>query len=168
MANIMENDKEASLRRGLSVIQSMIDISTDRLEGLRTQCNSSAELTQHEIRTLETKLVKMFSELLMTKAKLPDHMPKVPTNATEIKQWLRVVGECHGCCPFFVCRIQHFHVKNFTEQPAINLVVVLICVHPPPPPPSVPVAAVAAAAVRAAKLYNTPVPPVPYCADGGR
>lgn len=91
----MENDNEANLKRVLSMIQSMIDISADRLEGLRTQCNSSAELTQQEIRTLEAKLVRMFSELLVTKAKLPEHMPIVPANATEIKQWLRVVGEYH-------------------------------------------------------------------------
>lgn len=99
MTSIMETDNEENLRRVLHMIQCMIDISADRLEGLRTQCNASAELTQQEIRTLEAKLVKMFSELLTTKAKLPDHMPKVPTNATEVKQWLRVVGECHGCYP---------------------------------------------------------------------
>ena len=34
----------------------MIDISADRLEGLRTQCATSAELTQHEIRTLEVSI----------------------------------------------------------------------------------------------------------------
>lgn len=93
MASIMENDNDANLRQVLTMIQGMIDISADRLQGLRTQCNSSAELTQQEIRTLEAKLVKMFSELLITKAKLPDHISKVPANATEIKQWLRVVGK---------------------------------------------------------------------------
>lgn len=87
----MENENEINIRRGLDVIQSMIDISADRLEGLRTQCNSSAELTQQEIRTLETKLVKMFSELLIRKEKLPKN--NVSTNGREIKQWLRVVGK---------------------------------------------------------------------------
>lgn len=48
-----EEDPELELRRALDVVQSMIDISADRLEGLRTQCATSAELTQHEIRTLE-------------------------------------------------------------------------------------------------------------------
>lgn len=89
----MENENETNLKRGLDVIQSMIDISADRLEGLRTQCNSSAELTQQEIRTLETKLVKMFSELLIRKEKLPKNLQNVSTNGREIKQWLRVVGE---------------------------------------------------------------------------
>jgi kinase suppressor of Ras 2 len=40
----------------LDVVQSMIDISADRLEGLRTQCATSAELTQQEIRTLEVRI----------------------------------------------------------------------------------------------------------------
>lgn len=80
---------------GLDIIQSMIDISADRLEGLRTQCVTSAELTQQEMRSLETKLVKMFTEMLMTKARLPDRLPKgiAPTSAAELKQWLRVVGK---------------------------------------------------------------------------
>lgn len=93
MLIVMETENETNLKRGLDVIQSMIDISADRLEGLRTQCNSSAELTQQEIRTLETKLVKMFSELLIRKEKLPKSLKNVSTNGREIKQWLRVVGK---------------------------------------------------------------------------
>lgn len=77
----------------VEVIQSMIDISADRLERLRTQCATSAELTQQETRTLESKLVRMFSELLLTKQKIPDHLSIPPTNY-DLKQWLRVVGEC--------------------------------------------------------------------------
>lgn len=46
-------DAEQEIRRALDVVQSMIDISAERLEGLRTQCSTSAELTQQEIRTLE-------------------------------------------------------------------------------------------------------------------
>jgi len=89
-----DNENETNIIRGLDVIQSMIDISADRLEGLRTQCVTSAELTQQEIRSLEAKLVKMFSELLITKAKLPERLPKgLPATGTELKQWLRVVGK---------------------------------------------------------------------------
>lgn len=40
----------------LDVLQSMIDIFADRLVGLRTQCSTSAELTQREIRTLEVTI----------------------------------------------------------------------------------------------------------------
>lgn len=55
---------------------------------------SSAELTQREIRDLETKLVRMFSELLITKAKLPERLPRgLPATGAELKQWLRVVGK---------------------------------------------------------------------------
>lgn len=89
----MESDIE-NIRQKIDVIQSMIDLSTDRLEALRTQCLTSAELTQQEIRKLETKLVKMFSELLITKAQLGKRQPKVLTsNGSELKQWLKVVGK---------------------------------------------------------------------------
>jgi kinase suppressor of Ras 2 len=87
-----EPENEIIIRRGLDVIQSMIDISAERLEGLRTKCNASAELTQQEIRILETKLVKMFSELLITKSKLPEKYSS-PVNCVELKQWLKIVGE---------------------------------------------------------------------------
>lgn len=89
-----ENLIDDNERGGLDIIQSMIDISADRLEGLRTQCATSAELTQQEIRSLETKLVKMFSELLITKAKIPERLPRgLPATGAELKQWLRVVGK---------------------------------------------------------------------------
>lgn len=92
--NQSTTEYETNIRQGLEVIQSMIDISADRLEALRTQCATSAELTQSEIRTLETKLVKMFSELLITKAKLAERLPKGLTSpGAELKQWLRVVGK---------------------------------------------------------------------------
>lgn len=52
-----ENENEKKRIRDaiqmMETIQSMIDVSADRLEGLRTQCSTSAELTQQEIRTLE-------------------------------------------------------------------------------------------------------------------
>lgn len=51
-----DEEPELEVRRALDVVQSMIDISADRLEGLRTQCATSAELTQHEIRTLEVMI----------------------------------------------------------------------------------------------------------------
>ncbi|XP_059610312.1 kinase suppressor of Ras 2 [Phlebotomus argentipes] len=88
-----DSGNEKDIRRGLYVIQSMIDISADRLEGLRTQCATSAELTQQEIRSLETKLVKMFTDLLLTKAKLSERLPRgLSATGAELHQWLRVVG----------------------------------------------------------------------------
>lgn len=91
----LNSDSEVNIRKGIDVIQSMIDISADRLEGLRTQCATSAELTQQEIRTLETKLIKMFSELILRKAKLSERslIRGLPANGNELRQWLRVVGK---------------------------------------------------------------------------
>lgn len=59
-----ESEYEIKLARDavqmIQTIQSMIDVSADRLEGLRTQCSTSAELTQQEIRTLEVTLYCSF------------------------------------------------------------------------------------------------------------
>lgn len=76
---------------GLEVIQSMIDISANRLERLRTQCATSAELTQQETRSLESKLVRMFCELLLTRQNLPNGVD-IPATNDDLRQWLRVVG----------------------------------------------------------------------------
>lgn len=83
----MEDDNE--LLQKVDDIQSLIDISTDSLVGHRTKCITSAELTQQEIRKLETKLVKMFSDLLITKSKLRNKQP----TGSELDQWLKVVGK---------------------------------------------------------------------------
>lgn len=89
----METNLE-SIRQKIDVVQSMIDFSSDRLEALRTQCKTSAELTKQEIRTLETKLVKMFSDLLITKSKMTKRLPKgLVSTGSELKQWLKVVGK---------------------------------------------------------------------------
>lgn len=110
-----EDDNETNIG-GLDVIQSMIDISAGRLEGLRTQCVTSAELTQKEIRSLETKLVKMFSELLITKAKLPERLPKgLPVTGAELKQWLRVVGKLIFLCKYLFKNFYNLKV-NITNQ----------------------------------------------------
>ncbi|KAI8129424.1 Kinase suppressor of Ras 2 [Lucilia cuprina] len=79
----------------LDVIQDMIDCSANRLEGLRTQCVTTTTLTQREIRSLETKLLRMFSELLLTKGRLNERIPAsgLPhSSSNELRQWLRVVG----------------------------------------------------------------------------
>lgn len=55
---------EQELRKNLHIIQSMIDVSAERLEGLRTKCATSAELTQQEIRTLEVMYNIFFTFIL--------------------------------------------------------------------------------------------------------
>lgn len=50
---------DKSSEQDLHIIQSMIDLSSERLEGLRTKCSTTAELTQQEIRTLEVNLPQL-------------------------------------------------------------------------------------------------------------
>ncbi|XP_045582757.1 kinase suppressor of Ras 2 isoform X4 [Procambarus clarkii] len=76
----------------------------EHLERLRSQCATSAQLTQQEIRTLEGKLVKLFSLQLVTKRHLPTGVP-LPLELQlypSLKQWLQVVGLCkdsvNGMC----------------------------------------------------------------------
>ncbi|KAK0160339.1 hypothetical protein PV328_007762 [Microctonus aethiopoides] len=89
----MADGEDAEICRALYVVQSMIDISADRLEGLRTKCSTSAELTQQEIRTLEGKLIKLYSKQLVTKAKLTvEALPLEMRQYPSLPQWLRVVG----------------------------------------------------------------------------
>ncbi|XP_064092087.1 kinase suppressor of Ras 2-like isoform X3 [Macrobrachium nipponense] len=76
----------------------------EHLERLRSQCATSAQLTQQEIRTLEGKLVKLFSLQLVTKRHLPPDvsLPKELQLYPSLKQWLQVVGLCkdsvNGIC----------------------------------------------------------------------
>lgn len=92
-------EEETTIRRGLDVIQGMIDIAAIRLDALRTRCATSSELTQQEIRTLEAKLVRKYSELLVIKAKLPERLPLGAPTAmiAELEQWLQIIGECKLC-----------------------------------------------------------------------
>lgn len=85
---------------GIEVIQSIrevIDISADHLERLRTQCTTSV-LTQQETRTLESKLVRMFGELLLNRQNILSSSSTIeePENFNncndDLRQWLRVVG----------------------------------------------------------------------------
>jgi kinase suppressor of Ras 2 len=88
---------------GLEVIQSIrevIDISADHLDRLRTQCATSV-FTQQETRKLESKLVRMFCELLLSRQNMScsssdvsqlDLSSSANTNNDDLHQWLRVVG----------------------------------------------------------------------------
>lgn len=82
------------LQQEIDCLPGIIDILSDRLDGLRTECRTT-ELTQQEIRTLETKLVKMFSRLLVAKAGLAKQYPRRSiSSGAELKQWLKSIGEC--------------------------------------------------------------------------
>ncbi|KAH8310275.1 hypothetical protein KR044_000424 [Drosophila immigrans] len=93
------NTTTTTSESNLIIIQDMIELSANHLEGLRTQCATSATLTQQEIRCLESKLVRYFSELLLTKTRLNERIPAnglLPhhqaATGSELRQWLRVVG----------------------------------------------------------------------------
>lgn len=104
-----ENEYEIKLFRDavqmIQTTQSMIDVSADRLEGLRTQCSTSAVLTQQEIRTLEGKLVKHFSRQLVIKARFGDALEKELGSIPNLAQWLRVVGLCHDSIQAICSRV---------------------------------------------------------------
>ncbi|XP_066520863.1 kinase suppressor of Ras 1 isoform X1 [Hoplias malabaricus] len=53
------------------LLQNIIDISICSLQGLRTKCTASCHLTQHEIHTLEVKLLKYITKQLQCKQKVP-------------------------------------------------------------------------------------------------
>ncbi|KAG5672280.1 hypothetical protein PVAND_002418 [Polypedilum vanderplanki] len=92
---------------GLEVIQSIrevIDISADHLDRLRTQCATSV-LTLQETRKLESKLVRMFCELLLSRQNMSSSDVSLDMscssssttntstpNNDDLHQWLRVVG----------------------------------------------------------------------------
>ena len=49
----MDKNEKDEVLATLNILNDMISMSAGRLDGLRTQCATSAEITQQEIRTLE-------------------------------------------------------------------------------------------------------------------
>ncbi|XP_032802970.2 kinase suppressor of Ras 2 isoform X3 [Petromyzon marinus] len=78
------------------LLQNMIEISLASLEGLRTKCATSNDLTQKEMRTLEGKLVKYFSRQLCCKQSISsaERDPRLE-EFPSLHHWLRIVG-LHG------------------------------------------------------------------------
>ncbi|XP_039767122.1 kinase suppressor of Ras 2 [Ornithorhynchus anatinus] len=91
-----EEQQQLSLQKALhqcELVQNMIDISISNLEGLRTKCATTNDLTQKEIRTLESKLVKYFSRQLSCKRKvaLQERDAKLD-GFPHILHWFRIVN----------------------------------------------------------------------------
>ncbi|XP_064209723.1 kinase suppressor of Ras 2 isoform X7 [Anguilla rostrata] len=89
-------EQHLSLQKALQqceLVQNMIDISISSLEGLRTKCATSNDLTQKEIRTLEGKLVKYFSRQLSCKRKvaLPERNAELE-EFPHLGHWFRIVN----------------------------------------------------------------------------
>ncbi|GFR31753.1 kinase suppressor of Ras 2 [Trichonephila clavata] len=97
MANNETEDSILKAIEACNTAQAMIDINAEHLDGLRTQCATSAELTQHEIRTLESKLIKLFSRQLIAKQKCPESasLPEL-VQYPRLQKWLQVVGLCQN------------------------------------------------------------------------
>ncbi|KFM62098.1 Kinase suppressor of Ras 2, partial [Stegodyphus mimosarum] len=95
MADSETEDNINKAIEACNTAQAMIDINAEHLDGLRTQCATSAELTQHEIRTLESKLIKLFSRQLVAKLKCPESatLPEL-VQYPRLQKWLQVVGLC--------------------------------------------------------------------------
>uniref|UniRef100_A0A7N6FEC5 non-specific serine/threonine protein kinase n=1 Tax=Anabas testudineus TaxID=64144 RepID=A0A7N6FEC5_ANATE len=75
------------------LIQNMIDISISSLQGLRTKCAASNDLTQQEIRTLEVKLMKYICKQLQCKQKVPEtERPEALDSYPRLRDWLRTIN----------------------------------------------------------------------------
>nr|XP_014346901.1 PREDICTED: kinase suppressor of Ras 1 [Latimeria chalumnae] len=75
------------------LIQNMIDISISSLQGLRTKCAASNDLTQQEIRTLEVKLVKYIGKQLQCKHRVPQHeRTPVLESYPKLSDWFQTVN----------------------------------------------------------------------------
>eukprot|EP00063_Salmo_salar_P018780 XP_013993615.1 PREDICTED: kinase suppressor of Ras 1-like [Salmo salar] len=75
------------------LIQNMIEISISSLQGLRTKCAASNDLTQQEIRTLEVKLMKYICKQLQVKQKVPEtERPQALDSYPRLGDWLRTVN----------------------------------------------------------------------------
>lgn len=95
------------------ILHLMIETSAVRLEGLRNIKNS-ATLTHQEIRNLECKLVRMFSELILEKTKNHEK-----SETDDLRQWLRVVGLCQeslGLCTERLRNLEELLEKSGNEN----------------------------------------------------
>ncbi|XP_060139066.1 kinase suppressor of Ras 1 [Zootoca vivipara] len=74
-------------------LQDLIDISLSSLQGLRTKCAASNDLTQQEIRTLEVKLVRYIGTQLQCKLTVPLNDRTVELNSyPRFSDWLYLVN----------------------------------------------------------------------------
>ncbi|XP_011632952.2 LOW QUALITY PROTEIN: kinase suppressor of Ras 2 [Pogonomyrmex barbatus] len=84
--------KVLEVQRILDITQIRIEVSVDILDSMRTQCASTSEITHEEIKDLETKLIKLYSTQLVTKATLTDPIPAEINQYPSLQLWLRTVG----------------------------------------------------------------------------
>ncbi|XP_051535789.1 kinase suppressor of Ras 1-like isoform X3 [Myxocyprinus asiaticus] len=75
------------------LIQNLIEISISSLKGLRTKCAASNDLTQHEIRALEVKIVKYIRKQLEWKQSVPgSDRPLALDSYPHLTDWLYTIN----------------------------------------------------------------------------
>ncbi|XP_028856021.1 kinase suppressor of Ras 1 isoform X3 [Denticeps clupeoides] len=75
------------------LIQSMIDISISSLQGLRTKCAASNDLTQQEIRTVEVKLTNYICKQLQCKRRVAEGERTAALDRyPRLGDWLRTIN----------------------------------------------------------------------------
>ncbi|CAH1801681.1 unnamed protein product [Owenia fusiformis] len=92
-----KSDEDATTKavKECKIAQMMIDLNAKHLEGLRTQCSMTQNVTQQEIQQAETKLVKLFSNQLVAKARLARNSKTSESQLSKYPktdQWLKIVG----------------------------------------------------------------------------
>ncbi|XP_061527302.1 kinase suppressor of Ras 2 isoform X5 [Phycodurus eques] len=96
MSELEESGQSVRAHKALQqceLVQNMIDISISSLEGLRTKCATSNDLTQKEMRTLEGKLVKYFSRQLSCKRKVAlEERSAELEDFPRLGHWFRIVN----------------------------------------------------------------------------
>ncbi|XP_060800037.1 kinase suppressor of Ras 1 isoform X3 [Neoarius graeffei] len=87
------SSSSSSALQQCQLLQNIIDITISNLQGLRTKCAASNDLTQHEIRTLEVKLLKYISKQLQFKQKVPvcERSPALNT-FPHLMDWLHTIN----------------------------------------------------------------------------
>ncbi|KAJ8312649.1 hypothetical protein KUTeg_010022 [Tegillarca granosa] len=95
MSESSDTDSEAVERaiQMCTTVQDMIDVTAKHLDGLRTICATTEEITRKEIKSTESKLIKLFSKQLVAKAQLAtDDIHDKLAEYPKTEQWLQVVG----------------------------------------------------------------------------
>lgn len=96
------------------LVQNMIDISISSLEGLRTKCATSNDLTQKEIRTLE---VRAGSRAVLHNVDLVPQSHKSAAGCSEEPCGAQCAGGwCAGVCgrSWMLCGLQHRTVRVYS------------------------------------------------------
>ena len=111
-----ESVRVAAAMKQCQDIQHMIEITSNHLDRLRSSfSNAGDELTMQEIRTLEGKLIKQFSEQLAVKHGLGPHAMDL-VYLPSLEQWLKVVGVSSDTSHAITARVKSLEeLKDKTE-----------------------------------------------------